>query len=144
MFDLAPASTIAHTIQLSLAPVFLLTGVGAILAVLTNRLGRIIDRARVLQARLENAGPNEECYQQELRILARRGRHIHWAIGLSTTCALLVCAVVALLFIDELARANFGRAVAGLFVAAMVSLCLALLSFLREIFLATQHVRIVA
>ena len=142
MFDLAPASTIAHTIQLSLAPVFLLTGVGAILAVLTNRLGRIIDRARVLQARLENAGPNE-CYQQELRILARRGRHIHWAIGLSTTCALLVCAVVALLFIDEFARANFGRAVAGLFVAAMVSLCLALLSFLREIFLATQHVRIV-
>ena len=142
MFDLAPASTIAHTIQLSLAPVFLLTGVGAILAVLTNRLGRIIDRARVLQARLENTGPNE-CYQQELRILARRGRHIHWAIGLSTTCALLVCAVVALLFIDELARADFGRAVAGLFVAAMVSLCLALLSFLREIFLATQHVRIV-
>ena len=142
MFDLAPASTIAHTIQLSLAPVFLLTGVGAILAVLTNRLGRIIDRARVVQARLENTGPNE-CYQQELRILARRGRHIHWAIGLSTTCALLVCAVVALLFIDELARADFGRAVAGLFVAAMVSLCLALLSFLREIFLATQHVRIV-
>ena len=43
-------SPIAHVIQLSVAPVFLLSGIGAILAVMTNRLGRIIDRARVLEA----------------------------------------------------------------------------------------------
>jgi hypothetical protein len=40
---------VAHAIQLAVAPVFLLSGIGAILAVMTNRLGRIIDRARVLE-----------------------------------------------------------------------------------------------
>ncbi|MEO5741668.1 MAG: DUF2721 domain-containing protein [Vicinamibacterales bacterium] len=50
-------SPIAHVIQLSVAPVFLLSGIGAILAVMTNRLGRIIDRARALEAQLEDATP---------------------------------------------------------------------------------------
>jgi hypothetical protein len=48
---------VAHAIELAVAPVFLLTGIGAILAVMTNRLGRVIDRARVLEERLQGGFP---------------------------------------------------------------------------------------
>ena len=40
---------IVHLIQSAVAPVFLLSGVGVTLGVLTNRLARIVDRARYLE-----------------------------------------------------------------------------------------------
>ena len=143
MLDLSPVSSIAHTIQLAVTPVFLLTGVGAILAVLTNRLGRIIDRARVLHTRLDTlVGEGAAPLRAELQSLGERGRYIQWAIGLSTLSALLICVVVAVLFLAEFTAVNLIVPIAWTFVAAMSALFLALLSFLREIFLATAHVRI--
>jgi hypothetical protein len=69
---------IAHLIQLSVAPVFLLTGVGTLLNVLSGRLGRIIDRARVLEQRLDTPEPpHENAIMSELRILERRGKLIY-------------------------------------------------------------------
>jgi len=52
-------TAVAHVIQLSVAPVFLLSGIGAMLAVMTNRLARVIDRARTLEAKVtaDPAGP---------------------------------------------------------------------------------------
>ena len=101
MHELTNVSGVAHVIQLSVAPVFLLTGVGAILGVLVNRLGRVIDRFRALErhAEPEDAAP-------EMRRLSRRARMIHWAIGLCTSCALLVCIVIASLFGKNMVRAD--------------------------------------
>lgn len=56
---LSDVNTVSHAIQLSVAPVFLLTGIGALLSVLTNRLGRVIDRARLLESRFEIATLDE-------------------------------------------------------------------------------------
>jgi hypothetical protein len=131
MHELTSIPDVAHVIQLSVAPVFLLTGVGAILGVLINRLGRIVDRFRVLE---HHAG--EEEAESGMRVMERRARMIHWAIGLCTSCALLVCMVIAALFVGSITGVELSTLIAVLFIAAMLALVAALLCFLREITLA--------
>lgn len=136
-----PISSIAHDIQLAVAPVFLLTGVAGILSVLTSRLARIIDRSRFLQAKSLTAIEQNQAIQVELKSLKRRARLIHWAIGLCTVCLLLICAVVAVLFLGSFIALDMAGVIAWLFVAAMLCLILALLNFISEIYLATAHIR---
>ena len=95
---------IGHIIQLATAPVFLLTGVGTNMLVLTNRLARIIDRTRVLEERLVEGAPPITAKSRagafdELDVLFRRAYKINREIFLSTFCALLICLVVAVLFL---------------------------------------------
>ena len=135
---------VAHVIQLAVAPVFLLTGVGAILSVLTSRLGRVVDRFRHLDhARLELTGAALESVQTEMDSLASRARMTHWAIGLCTGCALLVSLVIATLFVGSIAGVEMPRLIAGLFVLAMLALVAGLLCFLREIALGKSSIHVV-
>lgn len=141
-----PASsitTVSHVIQLAVAPVFLLSGVGAILAVLINRLSRIIDRYRLLETGNPGAGAGEATVAHtEMAILSRRARLIHWAISLCTIGALLICIVIATLFIGSMMRVGVSQAIALMFIAAMLALITGLLSFLREISLATGSIHV--
>ena len=138
-----PLVDIGHVIQLAVAPVFLLSGIGIILTVLTNRLARVIDRARRLEeaARSTSGQPLEE-QRVELRVMALRARLMNRAITLSTGSALLVALVVVLLFLSALLDFNATLPVAGLFILAMLSLIGALLLFLREVFLAIKALKI--
>ena len=136
-------TAIAHVIQLAVAPVFLLTGVGAILAVLAQRLARIIDRARVLEERLPvAAGDARARHVAELDVLARRATLMNRAIGLCTTCALLICTVIVTLFVGAFLETDASLVIGLLFVAAMLALFIGLVSFLAEIRLAMQGLRI--
>ena len=102
MGELSNVNTVAHVIQLSVAPVFLLSGIGAILAVMTNRLSRIIDRARVLETRLEQATPETAVtVREDLVTLRQRAKLIGPAITLCTATALLICMVIAVLFLSS-------------------------------------------
>ncbi len=134
---------ISHVIQLAVAPVFLLTAIGTLLNVLTNRLGRIIDRARILEGRLEHASPEHlASLHGSLAVLSRRAKLVGRAITLSTTTALLICTVIAMLFFGDVLRFNISLVIVILFVTAMVALVAALICFLREIFIATATLRI--
>ncbi len=134
-------SSIASAIQLSVAPVFLLTGVGAILGVLTNRLARIVDRSRVLEERL-HASPEELAHlKTDLHQLSERARLVNRAIWLCTLGALLVCLVIVALFVSAFADAHLGTVVALAFTAAIAALIGALVHFLRETYLATRSLR---
>jgi hypothetical protein len=134
---------IAHAIQLSVAPVFLLSGVGVLLNVLTSRLARIVDRARPWEEKLAHVSETEAAWlHQQLRVLARRARHVNRAITLSTISALLTAIVVALLFGSAFLQFNLASAVALLFIVAMMALVGALLSFLIEVRIATAALRI--
>jgi hypothetical protein len=136
-------NAVAHAIQLAVAPVFLLSGIGAMLAVLTNRLSRIIDRARVLESQLPTSPADAAAsLHSELKTLARRARDISRAIMLCTVTALLVCAVIATLFVGAFGRFDTSVPVALLFVAAMIAFIAGLLFFLREISIATARLRI--
>lgn len=136
-------AVIAHVIQLAVAPVFLLTGVGALLSVMTNRLGRVIDRARVLEAQFANLHEAARLTATaELGVLAKRARLASWAINFCTFAALLVCTVIAMLFIDAFIGTNLKWGVGALFIVAMVALIGGLVSFLREVYFATHTLRI--
>jgi len=138
----ANVTDIARIIQLAVAPVFLLTAIGTILSALNNRLGRIVDRRRVLQDRLRTP-PAEEAARvkedvEELSLLAQRIRLIYHAIMLSVLCALLICLLVAGAFLGVFITADLAKLVGTLFILAMFALIGSLGMFLREIFLAVK------
>jgi len=132
----------AHLIQTSIAPVFLLTGVASTLGVLTNRLSRIVDRARVLEEQLKGHPGQAPTLLSALRVLARRAHYINVAISLSTIAALLVALVVVTLFANAFFRSELGLLIALLFVGAMLCLSAAFISFFIEVRLAVASLRI--
>ena len=136
-------STIAQTIQLSLSPVFMLAGIGALLNVLAGRLSRVIDRARALEAlHPRSSGAEHDRHVNELRLLDKRMSIINAALFLSVTSAIMTCMVVALLFVAELAKLHFGTIVAVSFILAMVLLIAALVSFMVEVRVSLRAIHI--
>jgi hypothetical protein len=136
-------SQIGHVIQLSVAPVFLLTGVGAMLNVLASRLSRTVDRARAFEARYATAPATEQALlHSELKLQARRCQLIYASMTLCVLCALLICSVIVALFASAYFETGLGLLIASLFVAAMLAFIAALLVFLREVQLATGNLRI--
>ncbi|MDG2271580.1 MAG: DUF2721 domain-containing protein [Halioglobus sp.] len=124
---------VVHAIQQSVAPAFLLTGIGALLSVLTNRLARVVDRFRALNTKQKDGLYSDK----EMVTLGRRARLIHWAISLCTVAALLICIVIAALFIGSTALVATSEIIAVLFIGAMFVVISGLLCFLGEIRLAT-------
>lgn len=144
MLPVSDSSIVAlsHIIQVSVAPVFLLTGIGSILGVLANRLGRIVDRARFLEARpTTSMHLTDNAVQVELMRLNERKRWVNRAITLCTVCALLICTVIATLFVGAFVRNDISITVTVLFILAMVTLIAGLICFLREIYVAVNKER---
>ncbi len=133
---------IVHLVQSAVAPVFLLSGVAATLAVLTNRLARAVDRARALEERLEKHIGDAKHLHEELAVLARRARYINTAISLCAVSALLVTLVVVTLFASAFFGAGLAATIALLFVGSMLFLTGAFVAFFIEVRLATAHLRI--
>jgi len=138
----AAITAVALVIQLAVAPVFLLTGIGAMLAVMTNRLARIVDRSRVLEVEVPADAAAGQLIETELLALALRGKYVNRAITLCTITALLVSSVIAVLFLGAFIAFDASIPVAVLFVAAMGTFIVALIFFLKEILLATSSIRI--
>jgi hypothetical protein len=137
-----PIGDIAHVIQLAIAPVFLLTAVGTLLNVLTSRLGRSVDRRRILVSRLPGLGEQLAASANgELAFIERRVHLIYAAIFLAVLCALLICLLIVVAFVDAFVRYDLSKIVGILFVLAMFVLIGSLGAFLREIFLGVNTVR---
>ena len=136
-------SAVAHIIQLSVAPVFLLAGIGSILNVLASRLARVVDRARNIEAKLADCADGERALLlEQLKALDRRMALAHRAIACCTASALFVCLVVAVLFLADMTDRGSARVVAGMFIAAMGLIVAGLTLFLLEINIATRWVRV--
>jgi hypothetical protein len=137
-----PLGDIAHVIQLAIAPVFLLTAIGTVLAVLTGRLARAVDRRRSLMAAVGNVEAGmADLVQHEIAYEVRRIRLIYVAISMAVMSALLVCGLISLAFIDAFMDWDLGKLIAVLFVLAMLALIGSLSTFLREIFVAVNSPR---
>lgn len=128
---------VSLAIRDAVAPVFLLTGIGSILSVLVNRLGRSIDRARAI-----NVMADDQFYQclDELNIILQRTKWMRWSVGLFIFAGLCVALSIAAVFIGVELNINLPHFVLIAFITAMFSLTLGLLCFLREIILASQEV----
>jgi len=142
--EMFPAvTTIAQTIQLSLSPVFMLAGIGAVLNLIAGRLSRVIDRARVLeQLHPTSTGREHDRQVWELRLLDRRMGVINAALFLCTGSAIATCSVVALLFVGELATLRIGTIVALIFIIAMLMLIAGLVMFVIEVRMSVRATRI--
>jgi hypothetical protein len=144
MLPEAPAATtaLAQSIQLAIAPVFLLTAIGAFLAVITTRLGRVIDRARALEADLPPDDARRAAAIAELAGLDRRMLLANRAVILAVASALTVCLLITLLFVAALTARVPDTLVPLLFVAALVLLTAALTAFALEVRIALATVRV--
>jgi hypothetical protein len=139
----SPIFNVARVIQLSVAPVFLLTALGTLLGVFSTRLGRIVDRWRILLDRIHAAPPGRAAeLEKELQLLKLRRKLVNTAITFAISAALLVCALIATAFVGAMLHWDFSHPVAALFIAVMVVFIGALLSFLTEVLVAVGNVRI--
>jgi hypothetical protein len=133
---------IARVIQLAVAPVFLLTAIGTILSALNNRLGRIVDRRRVLEDRTRKLiSDGAEALTEdieELALLAQRIRLIYHAIMSAVASGLMICLLVATAFTGVFISLDLARFVSMLFILSMISLIGSLALLLREVFLAVK------
>ena len=136
-------STVAATIQISIAPVFLLAGIAGILNVLVGRMARVVDRARKLeQLHPVSTGAEHERQVWELRLIDRRLSIINTSIWLCVASAIAICLVVALLFGAEIVHLDIGVVVAAAFIASMLLLTSGLVAFLFEVRLSVQAVHV--
>ena len=134
---------IAQTIQLALAPVFVLVAIGNIMNILSGRLGRVVDRSRHLQARhSETEGHEHDLLVLEIRNSDRRISLIGRAIRMLVISALIIGLTVAALFVEEIAGLKLQLIAAGFFLLAIALLMWGLVLFLRETQLAMASLRI--
>ena len=137
------ASMVGRIIGQAVAPVFLLAGIGAFLNTLTGRLARIVDRGRAIEPRLlDSIGNEHDRLLVEINTVDRRMRLVSWAITMTVTSAVLVCAVVGLLFGAALIELQAGTAIALMFIGAMATLALGFFIFLIETRVAARAIRV--
>jgi len=138
------ATDVAHLIQVALTPIFLISAIGVTLNVLTSRLARIVDRARVMESQVSHPDyrPEGRDLHEALSVLARRARFINAAITLITLSALFIALVVVMLFVNAFAHWELSAFIAILFILSMLSLAAALTAFLIEVRIATKTLRI--
>lgn len=134
---------IAQTIQLALAPVFVLVAIGNIMNLLSTRLGRVVDRSRHLQDQhMATEGPAHDMVVAEIRLLDRRIRLITRAIALLVSSGLAIGTTVAVLFLEELANLQLQRLAAATFLVAIALLMWALVLFLSETRIAARQLKV--
>lgn len=135
---------VAATIQLALAPAFLLVGIGQFLVLAAGRLTRVVDRARELADIIpDDPGPEHDECVAELHLLDRRMSVVNWSIFFGVMAMIAVCLVVACLFVARLSNIEITIAIAIAFIAAMGLLIAGLVLFLVEVRIANRaiHVR---
>lgn len=136
-------NTVAEIVRLAVAPVFLLSGIGAFLNVCASRLSRIVDRSRDIEPLLlASRGAEHDRWLGELRVLDRRMSLVSWAISLSVISAVLICAVVVLLFGASLTSLHVAATIAWLFMGSMVAIGLGFAVFLIETRVGSRAVRV--
>lgn len=135
---------LANVIQMAVAPVFLLAGIAGFLNVMSGRLGRIVDRARVTERRVTTLKDSDKLSvaKYELSTLWRRAKLINWSIGMCTASGLMVCTVVVGLFIGDFWSLHISELIVGMFVFALLLLISALVLFLKEVQLATRILQV--
>ena len=146
MIEAAPnlsVNTVADVVRIAIAPVFLLSGIAAFVNVCTARLSRIVDRSRQIEPKLlASRGHDHDRWLGELHVLDRRMRLVSWAISLSVLSAVLICAVVVLLFGATITRLHVATAIALLFIGSMVAIGVGFAVFLVETRVGSRAVRI--
>lgn len=125
-------------IELAITPVILLSGVGALMITLTNRMGRVVDRTRSLAGQMRQAAaPGDRAHvESQLEILWRRAQLVRLSVTFAGLSMLLSCVLVMIIFVDGWLRREAGLELVVIFAASIVCLIAALIAFLRDIWMS--------
>ena len=135
--------SIAHIIQVALAPAFLLSALATLLNVFSTRLGRVADKVDALSATLPGAdGEARATLARRLAYLRRRSLLLDLAVVLASLGGVMTGAAVLTLFVGALRDASAASVLFACFGLALVCTILAILAFLAEILLAGRGVRL--
>jgi hypothetical protein len=136
------SSSYLPVIQLAVTPVILLSGVGALMITLTNRMGRIVDRTRKLAEDVHGAGEADRVhFDGQLKIMWRRAKLIRLAVTLAGLSMLLSCLLVTMIFVDASLQRDFGLEIVIIFALSIFSLIASLVAFLRDIWMSLWALR---
>ncbi len=136
----ASTPRVQQVVQLSLAPAFLLSGIGAIMNVIMSRMIWIAQRVENIEEKMEeHRSPGKA---RELTWLMRRRKLMQGAIMFSTAAAVMISLVIGLLFISAYITAQIGTVIATLWVLTMALLVTGLGFFLLETRLAARGARV--
>lgn len=137
------ASNFLPVIQLAITPVILISGVGALMITLTNRMGRIVDRTRSLAEKVRMAGQEERAhFDNQLVILWRRAKLIRISVTFAGLSMLLSCLLVMAIFADASLARDFGAPLVVVFLGSVVCLAAALIAFLRDVWMSLWALRL--
>lgn len=144
MLPIPDQDKILPLIQLSITPVILISGLGALALSMTNRMGRIVDRTRSLAALLrQEKGDEEHAHlEHQMRILFRRAKIMRLGMTLVTTSMFISGLLILLLFVSQVARVEMSGVVLGAFVASIVAMLAGLGAFIRDVFLSLHALQL--
>ena len=132
--ELPSVAQLIPVLQTAIGPMILISGIGLLLLTMTNRLGRAIDRTRILVGGLPNAAEaKREKTVAQLRILWGRARMIRLAIALASISALAAAILIIVLFTTALWQMESAWVIVALFMVSLVSLIVSLVIFIRDI-----------
>ncbi|MGD1029871.1 MAG: DUF2721 domain-containing protein [Opitutaceae bacterium] len=142
MIIAAPLTELVPVLQLSIGPVILISGVGLLLLTLTNRFGRMLDRARLIKREMDASpeGAQVGNLQAQIDILVTRARILRLSITLSSVTVLLVGILILVLFLSGLFKWEDGILIVVLFSLAILSLIGSIVAFIRDMNLALSAV----
>jgi hypothetical protein len=124
-------------IELAITPVIMLSGVGALMITLTNRMGRVVDRTRSLAGQMRQAAPGDRPHvESQLAILWRRAKLVRLSVTFAGLSMLLSCVLVMIIFVDGALRREAGLELVVIFAASVICLIAALVAFLRDIWMS--------
>ncbi len=142
MTDPVTSSTLP-IIQTAITPVILLSGVGALMITLTNRMGRIVDRTRILAGQAQQAAAGARAHiDEQLAIMWRRANLLRLAVTFAGVSMLLSCVLVMVIFVDAFFERHFGLEMVSIFGVSVLSLILSLIWFLRDIWISLSALHI--
>jgi hypothetical protein len=134
--------SIVHIIQVSLAPVFLLSGVATLLNVFSTRYARVADQVDAL-GKLIDGSDDVGAAAMVVRLvhLQRRALALDAAVALAAIAGALTCATVLVLFLGEAGGFGIAAILYITFGLAIASTLAAIGAFAVEMLMASQRVR---
>ena len=130
-------------IQLSITPVILISGLGALCISLTNRMGRIVDRTRSLAGLMRQANDEERNFlEEQLLIMFRRAKIMRFSMAMITSSMFISGLLVVIIFVSALSRIELSSLILGLFATSVGCLLAGLAAFLRDLFVSLHAVQL--
>lgn len=141
MMPVEGLARVTEVLQISVTPVVLISGIGLLLLSMTNRLGRVVDRARALKRGPGEGQAARRAARRQIRILYRRAELLRISIVAASMSILLTAVLILALFLEAAFRLPITWLLFLLFAAVQVALIVSLLYFLKDLTLSLMALR---